>query len=373
MGGSRSALRPSVSPAPHLAWVLLRFTKPRERHNVKLRLAAAAVAAAAVAAAALVIPGVASATDTAPRPAIAPHLVGGHPATQSYPWIASMQISYGGNPDFHNCTASLIAPQWIRVNAHCVTNPDGTAIDPAQWHLHVRVGSNDRTTGGDTANVTRIIVMPGWNWGQLDSAGRVDDLALLKLDTYLPEQPLDIWTHDLPPGAKVRQLGWGRMDPSNTGPAPVQLQELDTTIDTPSACDTNADLPMAKGEFCVTNAYGTDGACGGDSGGSVVFQHDGRWEELGGTSRSAGLVPGCGGEPDVYTDTAGYFRPWEYAVMRGEDPVAAERYLPGGVAQQVIHPGPDPIPVASLVPYYNMYANTGHAPMATATHGPGPQ
>jgi hypothetical protein len=54
--------------------------------------------------------------------AVTPHLVGGHPATQTYPWIASMQISYQGDPNFHNCTASLIAPQWIRVNAHCVTS-----------------------------------------------------------------------------------------------------------------------------------------------------------------------------------------------------------------------------------------------------------
>jgi secreted trypsin-like serine protease len=346
--------------------------------NRRRKLLITGSAVAAVAATAFVAPAVASASDASPSGMVTPHLVGGHPATEQYPWIASMQISYDGDPNFHNCTASLIAPQWIRVNAHCVTNQDGSAIDPAQWDLHVRVGSTDRTSGGYTANVTKIIVMPGWDWGQLDAAGRVDDLALLKLDSYLPVQPLDTWTRDLPPGAHVRQLGWGRMDPSNTGPAPVALQELDTTIDHPGACDTNPDFPMGRGEFCVTNADGTDGACGGDSGGPVVFEHDGRWEELGGTSRSPGMVPGCGGEPDIYTDTT-YYRPWEYALMRGEDPVAAEKYLPGPIVPLTMHPGPAPVPVAALRPYYDLFATTtansaaGSTPVATATHGPGPQ
>src|SRR5436309_1839666 len=126
--------------------------------------------------------------------AVSPHLVGGHPATQVYPWIVSMQFNYGGDPNFPMCTGSLYAPGWVRVNAHCATNQDGSPIDPAAWQLHVRVGSTDRTTGGDTATVTAVIPVPGWDWGQLDAAGRVDDYALLKLGAYLPEQPLDTYT-----------------------------------------------------------------------------------------------------------------------------------------------------------------------------------
>lgn len=321
-------------------------------------------------------PGNSNPSSVSPGGAVTPRLVGGHPATKNYPWIASLQVNRHGDPNFHTCTASLIAPQWIRTNAHCVTYQDGSPIDPAQWGLHVRVGSPDRTQGGATATVTTVTVMPGWNWGQLDPAGRVDDEALLKLDTYLPQQPLDTWTHDLPPGAQVRQLGWGRMDPSNTGPAPVALQELDTTLDHRSACNTNPDFPIGRGEICVTNAQGTDGACGGDSGGPLVFQHDGRWDELGGTSRSPGMVPGCGGEPDIYTDTT-YFRPWEYAVMRGQDPVAAEKYLPGKTTPPATRRGPAPVPVASLRPYYDLFTTSNDpsssTPAATATHGPGPQ
>lgn len=318
---------------------------------MRRRIAAILIAATAI----LGLGAPAHAATGGPTPAatsltaqVGPSIVGGHPAPL-YHWIASLQVNAHGDPDWHRCTALEVADDTIGINAHCVTNADGSAMDPALFHL--RMDTIDRRDGGVLLHIDKITVVPGWNWGFLDAAGRVDDLALLHLTTYVPEQPLEIATAAPSVGQAVREIGWGRTDAANLGPAPQFLQELDTKIDPASACATapadvdNGIIPIAVGEICADNPNGTDAACGGDSGGPLPeMLPDGRWHNTGGASRSEGMVVGCGGEPMIYTSYA-YFRPWIFAVMRGETAQAAMKYLP-----VTAHHGPGPQQVADLSP-----------------------
>ena len=59
----------------------------------------------------------------------------------------------------------------------------GTRVPPVKdRHYHVRIGSRDRTRGGETATVTKIVVHPGWQWTKGAPRAAVDDIALLKRD-----------------------------------------------------------------------------------------------------------------------------------------------------------------------------------------------
>src|SRR5438445_6248879 len=98
---------------------------------------------------------------------VQPNLVGGHAATAATPWMASLQYDA---PDFgvtahHTCGATLVFRNWVVTNAHCVTDPPaqaataskalhfrdgGLPIPTSAKKFFVRVGSHDRTQGGET-------------------------------------------------------------------------------------------------------------------------------------------------------------------------------------------------------------------------------
>lgn len=280
-----------------------------------------------------------------------PNIIGGSQDTEVHPWIASLEMDiplsdpkYPGQKDFHTCTASQFAPHWIVLNAHCATFDDGTPYDAATiaaYNMHVRVGSNDRFHGGTVLPIKRFVPVPGWNWGVLDDAGRVNDHMLAEVVGELPGQSLPISPTTAKPRQNVQLDGWGYTDPSGTGVAPQYLQKTSTYVEPDiHACDTSitGDLPVSVGELCVHNMYGTNGICYGDSGGPLLSKENGLWTDFGGASRMGG--PGCGGVPFIYTDAA-YFRCWDYAVARSIKPDVA---------------------MACLT-----------TPKPSATHGPGPQ
>jgi secreted trypsin-like serine protease len=270
-------------------------------------LAAAAVGVLLLGLLASATPASAVGVQPSPSATVTPNIVGGHTPSQPYPAMASLQINHHGDPNWHLCGAVLVSHRYAVTNAHCVTNyPDGSAAPATLFHL--RVGSPDRTSGGVLAGVTQVLPHADWAWAT--GPGPVADVALLRLDTYLQLQPFEIAPR-LPDHSTVRLLGWGVTEPSGQGPAPINLQELDTTLLPAQQC---AAAGITAGEICVINPHGSVGACYGDSGGPAlqrVGSH--RWEVIGGASRET--TPMCGTGPAVYTDVA-YYRDWIYQVMR---------------------------------------------------------
>lgn len=245
-------------------------------------------------------------------------IIGGVPATESYPFSASIQVEDGDDPNFHRCGGTLISQLWVQTNAHCVTDiHTGAPLDPALFHI--RVGSNDRTTGGVVRGVTGVRVYPTWNWGEEDGLDdELGDLALLKLDAPVSVKPIQMAQSGPGAGTEIRVIGWGFENPNGEGDLPTKLNQLDTTVRQPVECSMGV-IPSGKGELCV-DTPGAAGTCFGDSGSPAIQKISGEWQLVGSNSRGNGFV--CTEGPDVFTDIS-YFKSWIRQVVVGAETTAA--------------------------------------------------
>ncbi|MCI2419613.1 serine protease [Saccharopolyspora sp. K220] len=217
-------------------------------------------------------------------------IVGGGPADEAYPFMASLQMP--GEPRFH-CGATLIDERWLLTAGHCVDS-----VEPGQ--LTVRIGSPDRTEGGEERRITEKVLHPQYKKEFLAQY----DFALLALD-----RPVDLPTVAIAESAQVagkdtRLIGWGReCSELECGEIPVfprALKQLDTEVGADAEC-ANTDGSV---DLCV-RGFGGESMCQGDSGGPALIRDSaGRWEQIGVVSRFGGAEPTdiCGGEPDIYAD-----------------------------------------------------------------------
>jgi secreted trypsin-like serine protease len=214
-----------------------------------------------------------------------PLIVGGEDADQEYSFMVSLQRGDGS----HFCGGSLIEPDWVLTAAHCVegATPGGIAA---------RIGSNDRTQGGELAQAAEIIVHPDYGPG----AG--GDIALVRLAEPAQSEPVSLGS-DTTAGTASRLIGWGQTCPEQGGcGAPQILQQLDTQVVDAGEC---SGIDPAV-ELCTDNPGGDSGACYGDSGGPQLVQTGGRWELIGVTSRTGNNDPMCATGPSIYTSVPAY-------------------------------------------------------------------
>ncbi|MBB3663794.1 secreted trypsin-like serine protease [Prauserella sediminis] len=278
----------------------------------RLSRCAAAAAAAAACLAGVVAPTASAAVaeaapdrQAAPAPAsVQPDLVGGAPADRTYPFMASLQ-----EQGEHGCGAALVRPTWLVTAAHCVQGPTGQGgADQDSGPLTARIGSNDRTAGGELAEAAEVVVHPSFEY-----PGSTGDIALIRLSEPVSAQPIDIATPDgdtppgeatsTDPGTPTRLLGWGQTCPENgCGDAPVKLQQVDTQIVDGERCAAGFD---PASEVCTGNPDGA-GACYGDSGGPQVVRSGERWRLVGVSSRAGNNDPVCGSGPSIYTSAPAY-------------------------------------------------------------------
>lgn len=288
-----------------------------------------------VAVASLLSVGVATAYGANDPPTVEPHIIGGGEASEPYSFMATLGFVDGAGVDTgHQCGATEVFRGWVATVAHCVKDrpadltaeqqddlaeryglaPDAFSHTPSEGTFYVRVGSHDRTSGGETAQVTKIVIHPDFDWFEGAPAVEANDIAMLKLDHELDTQPIQLAGAGdaAKQGDAVRLLGWGITEPDTTGTDPIILQELDTTVGPRGQC--GGDGGLTAKELCINNVNGTDGPCFGDSGSPALKKgKDGRWKFVGITSRGNRW---CGTTPAIYTDAAKH-RKWIYDTARG--------------------------------------------------------
>lgn len=281
--------------------------------------------------------------DPPPSGGVAPQIIGGGEASEPYPFMATLVfVDANGNDTGHQCGATEIFRGWLTTAAHCVEDPPAPESlsaeqhaeliarfgphvfdwKPSTGHFYVRVGNPDRTQG-EVADVTQVVTHPDFDWFANTPAVKAADLSMLQLDHTLGTQPIQLAGEPAKPHEQIRLLGWGITEPDTTGPDPVMLQELDTTVAPDADCRVGTEGDITDGEICTENPYDTDGPCYGDSGSPAIKKGaDGRWKWIGITSRGGRW---CGTMPAIYTDPT-YYRKWIYDTARGvvvDEPVAA--------------------------------------------------
>jgi secreted trypsin-like serine protease len=206
-------------------------------------------------------------------------IVGGHKASEAYPFMAYI---------VDGCTGSLIKPNWVITAKHC---PAATSV---------RVGNNDRTKG------RKVQVID-------DIPHSYADVKLLKLAESVPFAPIPIGDPAAATvGTATRLLGWGQTcDIAGCGPMATYNNEFDTSILVDSRCY----RINAAQEICTDNPN-QGGDCYGDSGGPQITKVDGVWTLIGSDSR--GTTSACGAGPSIYVDlTSADVRPWISTTVGG--------------------------------------------------------
>ncbi|MFI9816655.1 S1 family peptidase [Saccharothrix variisporea] len=188
---------------------------------------------------------------------VQPYIIGGSYATNA-PWAA--RLFRDGR---QNCSATIIAPQWVLTAQHCVAS-SGTYT--------FRIGSLDQTTGGTLATATRIIQHPSV------------DLALAQLDrsvsaTYAPLGT----TTAVQVGQTVQLYGWGATctDQPEINCQSRYLKYANTRVTSVNGRDYRGGIAIS-----VTRVDGI--AAGGDSGGPMFATSpvDGKYYQVGVASTS---------------------------------------------------------------------------------------
>lgn len=264
------------------------------KRKTGLTLAAAAMAVS-------VLPGSAAAITGPGVTDVHPLIVGGQPASP-YPFAVSLQRDPHNTPDTHYCTGTLIAETWVITAAHCAELEQA----PAPEDVHVRVGSVDNMTGGGEARVTKI-VHPGFS-----EEPPARDIALVKLDRPVYQQPATLASNEPEPGSPVTALGWGKTTRDASAPMPRRLRELSTTVRPKQDC-----ASAGLREMCVDSPHG-QGVCFGDSGGPALNENG---QVAGVLSRWIGPQE-CGVVPATYTSVS-HYRAWVvYRIILGLAPDA---------------------------------------------------
>ena len=218
------------------------------------------------------------------------------------------------------CAGTLISSQWVLTAAHCMFEPTGRALAPADLEAMVGVGVLSEASSTDRIGVERIEVHPHWVGGRsLDG-----DIALLRLSETVTPDGTSVEFAAVPAASsggtwperdqKLLVAGWGcRSVLANGADCPPggdgyyadalhAVEVADLTGPSWRDCGRAGDFDPAT-MICAGVVTGGIDSCIGDSGGALIDERR--------SPVVAGIVSfgeGCAlaGYPGIYTRVTSY-------------------------------------------------------------------
>jgi len=226
-------------------------------------------------------------------------IVGGWDADKGeWPWM--VQITKYGD---HHCGGSLIDDQWIVTAAHCFMYENNHDI------FELVIGEFDRSKNEGTEQRFKIAKLVDHK--SFNSPSKANDIALIKLDRpvkyskHAQKICLPKATDDFT-GTVCTVAGWGSMNPYYVD-FPQILQEVNVPMMSHMACSKKV-YPFYTSNVCAGFSYGTQDACGGDSGGPLMCRSPGsrHWKLAGVVSWGEGCA--LPNNPGVYTKVTDFLQ-----------------------------------------------------------------
>ncbi|CAH2041379.1 unnamed protein product, partial [Iphiclides podalirius] len=230
-------------------------------------------------------------------------IVGGVPAALGqYPYQAGLITDIVGTTGRGVCGGSLISSNRVLTAAHCWFDGQNQA-----WRVTVVLGSILLFSGGTRLETSVVIMHPNWFPFLVRN-----DVAII----YLPSSvvtsatiapialPTQAEASETFAGSRAIASGFGLTSTGGSISTNQFLSHVSLSVIANSVCNIAFPALIQDSHICTSGTGGV-GVCGGDSGGPLALNHNGRMIVIGITS--FGIRFGCDiGYPSAYARVSSY-------------------------------------------------------------------